>query len=159
MDIEEIRTLTDLMVNNDLSEIMIRDGEKRIMLRRQGPIVEQVLPAPVPGPAPAVSPALPAAAPVPDVATPSEAKASEDADLKPIKSPMVGTYYSAPDPDSPPFVKVGDHVDKDTVICIIVAMKVNNDIKAGIAGTIESIDVTNETPVDCGHVLMKVRPN
>ena len=76
-----------------------------------------------------------------------------------IKSPMVGTFYAATDPESTPFVKVGDHVSPDSVIAIIEAMKVFNEIKAEVTGTIESIAVRNSDPVEFGQVLMKVRPD
>ena len=150
MDIKEIKTLTHLMVDNDLSEISIRDGEKRILLRRRGSAVEQVMPVPVapPAVAPPVAAALPpASAPIP-----------EQVDFPAIESPMVGTFYSAASPDSPPFVKIGDHVHSDTVVCIIEAMKVFNEIKAEMTGTVESIAVENAAPVEFGQVLMRVRP-
>ncbi len=156
MDIEEIKTLTDLMVENNLSEIVIRDGEKRILLRRGAkpepaqPSMHMVQAPPPSAPAPQAAPAQPlAAAPV--------VPAETDTTLS-IKSPMVGTFYASPDPESPVFVKVGDVVTPDTVVCIIEAMKVFNEIKAEVAGTIESIEVTNGGPVEFGQVIMKVRP-
>jgi len=161
MDIEEIKTLTELMVENDLSEIMIRDGDKRIMLRRQGavePPPPQIvmsnppatLPSPVVvAPANAANPGAPPAAVEPPAA---------DAGLEFIKSPMVGTFYAASDPEAPPFVKIGDPVTPDTVIAIIEAMKVFNEIKAEVSGIIETIEVHNADAVEFGQVLMKVRP-
>lgn len=157
MDIDEIKTLTDLMVENDLSEIMIRDGEKRIVLRRGGrvPVVAAVQAAiPAAHAAAAHAPAPTAAAPAPA----ATAAPAVDTSLATIKSPMVGTFYATPDPDSPAFVKVGDRVNPETVVCIIEAMKVFNEIKAEISGTIESIEVTGGTPVEFGQVLMRVRP-
>ncbi|QDV92178.1 Acetyl-CoA biotin carboxyl carrier [Phycisphaerae bacterium RAS2] len=157
MDIDEIKTLTDLMVENDLSEIMIRDGEKRIVLRRGGrvPVVAAVQAAiPAAHAAAAHAPAPTAAAPAPA----ASAAPAVDASLAAIKSPMVGTFYATPDPDAPAFVKVGDRVSPETVVCIIEAMKVFNEIKAEVSGTIESIDVTSGTPVEFGQVLMRVRP-
>jgi len=147
MNIDEIKTLTDLMVDNDLSEIMVRDGEKRIVIRR-GPIGNPVIHhAPVGAHMPA--PAMHAAV--------TPVVAAEDPGLAAIKSPMVGTFYATPSPDAAPFVKLGDKVNPDTVVCIIEAMKVFNEIKADVAGTIESIDVSSGTPVEYGQVLMKVR--
>ncbi len=156
MDIEEIKTLTDLMVENDLSEIMLRDGEKRIVLRRgtspnSHPQTHHVAPSHVTM-VPAHSPAAP---PTPTAA--SSAPAAVDPGLQPIASPMVGTFYSAANPESPPFVKIGDKVSPDTVVCIIEAMKVFNEIKAEKAGTIESIDVHNGAPVEFGQPMMMVR--
>lgn len=152
MDIEEIKTLTDLMVENDLSEIIIRDGEKRILLRRGGKSS---------GGGSATAPAVtvthhqaPLATAAPPVIAPAPVV---DTGLGKISSPMVGTYYATPDPESPPFVKVGDRVNPDTVVCIIEAMKVFNEIKAEVTGTIESIEVQSGRPVEFGQVLMTVR--
>lgn len=154
MDIEEIKTLTDLMVDNDLSEIMIRDGEKRIILRRGAspnshPQIHHVAPPQMTAIA-AHPPAVPtmAASPAPVAADPT---------LQPVASPMVGTFYATPNPESPPFVKIGDKVSPETVVCIIEAMKVFNEIKAEKAGTIESIDVRSGAPVEFGQPLMMVR--
>jgi acetyl-CoA carboxylase biotin carboxyl carrier protein len=157
MDIEEIKTLTDLMVNNDLSEIMIRDGEKRIVIRRGQANAPYAAAAPV-APVPAVILPPPGVGAAPQAAQPSAAApAKEDPNLAKIKSPMVGTFYAAPDPESPPFVRVGDVVAADTTIAIIEAMKVFNEIKAEVAGTIESVLVQNAEPVEFGQVLMTVR--
>lgn len=155
MDIDEIKTLTDLMVENDLSEIMIRDGDKRIVLRRGGraPVVAAVQAA-----IPAAHAAAAAPAPAPAAPAPAPAAPVVDTSLTTIKSPMVGTFYTSPDPDSPAFVKVGDRVTPETVVCIIEAMKVFNEIKAEVSGTIQSIEVTSGTPVEFGQVLMRVRP-
>lgn len=151
MEIDEIKTLTDLMVEHDLSEIIIRDGEKRILLRRGGlkagavvqhaPVVSH---APQHHAAPAPPPQAPAAPAV-------------DIGVGKITSPMVGTFYASPDPESPPFVKIGDRVTPDSVVCIIEAMKVFNEIKADATGTIESIEVRAGVPVEFGQVLMTVR--
>jgi acetyl-CoA carboxylase biotin carboxyl carrier protein len=158
MDIEEIKTLTDLMVENDLTEIMIRDGEKRILLRRQGAVVEPTVLPQTTG-QPAVAALAPVAAAAPSVAAAPAPAPSPDDGLEMITSPMVGTFYAASSPDSPPLAKVGDVVNPDTVICIIEAMKVFNEIKAELSGTIESIEVANEEPVEFGQIIMKVRPS
>lgn len=158
MDIEEIKTLTSLMVDNDLSEIMIRDGEKRILLRRHGANEPAPAPAALPPPVAAAVPAVGPAAAASPITSATEVPAADDG-FEMIKSPMVGTFYSASDPESPAFVKVGDHVSPDSVVAIIEAMKVFNEIKAEITGTIESIAVRNADPVEFGQVLMKVRPD
>ncbi|MEK6643271.1 MAG: acetyl-CoA carboxylase biotin carboxyl carrier protein [Planctomycetota bacterium] len=146
MDIGEIKTLTDLMVENDLSEIMIRDGDKRIIIRR-GQLQKAAAPTMVAAP---VMQALQPVAAVP-------VKPADDPGLSKITSPMVGTYYSSSSPDAQPFVKIGDRVNNETVVCIIEAMKVFNEIKADVSGVIESIEVATGTPVEYGQVLMKVR--
>ncbi len=153
MDIEEIKTLTDLMVANDLSEVIIRDGEKRILLRR-GAHLPAGGGAPV---APVVAAVHAPVAPAAATAQAAPTAAAGDPGLARITSPMVGTFYATPDPESAPFVKVGDRINPDTVVCIIEAMKVFNEIKAEISGTIESIDVQSAQPVEFGQVLMTVR--
>ncbi len=158
MDIEEIKTLTSLMVDNDLSEIMIRDGEKRILLRRHSATepASGVMPAGVPHSVVVAAPAIAPAAPASPIVAVAAAPTADDG-LEMIKSPMVGTFYAASDPEALPFVKVGDHVSPDSVIAVIEAMKVFNEIKAEVTGTIESIAVRNADPVEFGQVLMKVR--
>jgi acetyl-CoA carboxylase biotin carboxyl carrier protein len=153
MDIEEIKTLTDLMIENDLSEIMIRDGDKRIVLRRGVPVGHHH-PQAV-GVTPMVI-AAPAAAQTPPASEP-HTPVQEERMVK-VTSPMVGTYYAAPDPDSPPFVQVGDEVNPETVVCIIEAMKVFNEIKAEVSGIIQSIDVENGQAVEFGQAILTVRP-
>ncbi|HVP13103.1 MAG TPA: acetyl-CoA carboxylase biotin carboxyl carrier protein [Phycisphaerae bacterium] len=157
MDIEEIKTLTDLMIENDLSEIMIRDGDKRIVLRRgaAGGHVRSQAPSVAPVVIAAPVAVDPAAAPA---AAPAESPAAKQDNLVAIKSPMVGTFYASPDPDSPPFVQIGDELNPETVVCIIEAMKVFNEIKAEATGIVESIEVENGQAVEFGQIIMKVRP-
>lgn len=147
MDVEQIKALVGLMSDNGLSEIIIRDGESRIILRRgvMGGGAPMVAMPAAPVPVPAASPATPAPAP--------------DAGLREIKAPMVGTFYASPEPDAPPFIKVGASVDADTVVCIIEAMKVFNEIKAECSGTIERVMVSNASPVEFGQPLFQVRPH
>ena len=154
MDIEEIKTLTELMVENDLTEVMIRDGEKRIVIRRGSHGAPFVDSTPIVTPAGSIL-----LQPPPAPAAPAEAPPTtkEDPNLAKITSPMVGTFYAAPDPNSPPFVRIGDAVRPDMVVCIIEAMKVFNEIKAEVGGTIESILVQSGEPVEFGQVLMTVR--
>ena len=147
MNIDEIKTLTDLMVANNLAEVMIRDGEKRIIIRRgvTGACLASHYPAqPFPAGPSGVAP-VPTAPPV------------QDQNLAAIKSPMVGTFYTTPSPDAPAFVKLGDRVNPESVVCIIEAMKVFIEIKAEVAGVVESIEVNSGAPVEYGQVLMKVR--
>jgi acetyl-CoA carboxylase biotin carboxyl carrier protein len=147
MDIEEIRELVRLMVENDLAELDITDGDSKIRLKRGpgGEIVGQPVPVPAFAPAAAAEPAPPAEGP-------EEEKHIE------IRSPMVGTFYAAPSPDSDPYVTVGSRVGEDTVVCIIEAMKVMNEIKAERAGTVVEICVQNAHPVEYGQPLFKVKP-
>ena len=147
MDIEEIRELVALMVENDLAVLDDSDGENKITLRR-GPSGVVVLGG-APAPAPAVAQAE---------AQPPAAVEGPGRDLVEIKSPMVGTFYAAPGPDSDPFVRVGSTVGPDDVVCVVEAMKVMNEIKAECAGQIVEICVTNAEPVEFGQVLFRVGP-
>ena len=151
VDIQNIRELLELMVEHDLSEIKIREGQTAIVLRKGGagsPVV-------VSSPAGAVAhPVETGVEPAPEEAE----AASPDEGLVPVSSPMVGTVYMAPDPDSPHFISVGQEVGVDTTVCVIEAMKVFNEIPAEVAGTVERILVHNEQAVEYGQPLMLVRP-
>jgi acetyl-CoA carboxylase biotin carboxyl carrier protein len=151
-DVRKIRRLVELMKEHDLTEIDLQQGEVRIQLRRGSSTGQpSLVVAPTAQPAVAMAPvSAPTSAPTTDaaVAKPSTAKI--------IKSPMVGTFYSASDPDSPPFVKVGDHIGPDTVVCIVEAMKVFNQIPAETSGRIIAVLVENGAPVEFGQPLFKV---
>lgn len=157
MNIDEIKSLTELMVANDLTEIMIRDGDNRVVIRRNKPFSAAEVVAHVPAITHAMAAApmmMPQAAPA--AAAPAAPAAPAAAEGVFVKSPMVGTFYPAPDPDSPPFVSVGTKVGPDTVVCIIEAMKVFNEIKAEAAGTIEAVLVSNGQPVEFGQPLFRL---
>jgi acetyl-CoA carboxylase biotin carboxyl carrier protein len=153
MDIKEIKRLVELMVSNDLSELDISEGENKIHLRRGS------LAAPVAGGPAAVvlAPPMPAA-PAPTPAAAEKPAPAGGETLIEIKSPMVGTFYAAPSPDSEPFIRAGATVSEDSVVCIVEAMKVMNEIKAECSGTIAEVCVKNAQPVEYGQVLFKVRP-
>jgi acetyl-CoA carboxylase biotin carboxyl carrier protein len=153
MDIEQLRELVQLMVENELSEVDIRDGEDRISLKR-GPS-GQVVMSPLTPPA---GPQPPPSAPAPTSVEPPAAEPPPPDDQVAITSPMVGTFYSAPAPDSAPFVAVGDTVGEETVVCIVEAMKVMNEIKAECRGSITKILVENGDAVEYGQPLFMVRP-
>jgi len=155
-DVQQVRELIELMVEHGLNEIRVKQGETAISLRR-GPSGEIVYSVP---PAAPVAASLPPAAPAGDLASAPAAGGGPGADegLVPIVSPMVGTLYVAADPEAPAFVRVGSEVDANTPVCIIEAMKVFNEIKAEVAGTVERILVQNEQAVEFGQPLMLVRP-
>lgn len=150
-NVRRIRRLVALMEEHGLSEIDLRQGEMRIQLRRGE------LPSGVPAVPPSIGPgaASPAAQPRPAAEEPSEKPPGED-HLVLIRSPMVGTFYAAPDPESPPFVKVGDHVGPETTVCIVEAMKVFNQIPAEVSGRIVAVLVENGEPVEYGQPLFRV---
>lgn len=148
LDVQLIGKIVDMMVDRDLSEVELRDGDKHVVIKRSMPqMVAAAMPAPV---------AVASQQAAPSGNTPPKAI---DEELLTVRSPMVGTFYASPDPDSPAFVKIGEAVSADSVVCIIEAMKVFNEIKADVSGTIEQILVKNEQPVEFGQPLFLVRPN
>jgi acetyl-CoA carboxylase biotin carboxyl carrier protein len=149
-DVRKIRRLVELMKEHDLTEIDLHQGEVRIQLRRSGTGAPSVIPPAAAPQAPLVGTGRPA----PESETPpAETPATN---LTVIKSPMVGTFYSAADPDSPPFIKVGDHVGPETTVCIVEAMKVFNQIPAEVSGRILAVLAENGAPVEFGQPLFKV---
>lgn len=167
VDPKKIRMLVELMSEHELAEICLRDGEEEIRLKRAQPnpppnaaIGDQPAQVVIPSPMMVPPHQAGASAAAPSAASPEEPPpAEQDADLATIESPMVGTFYAASDPDSPPFADVGDKITADTVVCIVEAMKVFNEIKAGVSGTIEKTLVKNEEPVEFGQSLFLVRPD
>ena len=145
-DLKEIKAIIDLMKKHDLSVFEIEKEGFRLKLEK-GPSAQ----------AAAVAPPAAAAPPKAVPATPAVPKAIESVPLKEIVSPMVGTFYRSASPDSPPFVDVGKTVAEDTVVCIIEAMKVMNEIKAETGGIIAEVVAESGKPVQFGQVLFKVR--
>ncbi|MCX7008046.1 MAG: acetyl-CoA carboxylase biotin carboxyl carrier protein [Kiritimatiellaeota bacterium] len=155
MDIEQIKTVIELMKSNELCEFEMEEEGFRIAIKRRNASEPQVIvsapqaPMVMAAPAPAASAAAPAA--------PAAAPVSESGKkLVEIKSPIVGTFYRAPSPDAEPFASVGTHVDLESTVCIVEAMKVMNEIKAEVKGTIRKVLVENATPVQFGQAIFLV---
>lgn len=155
MDLKDIKAIIDLMKKNSVSEFELEKQDFKIRLKRgvnganpgaasceEPPILTYVQP--------------PMAMPAP-VAVPQILQAPPSAELE-IKSPMIGTFYRAPSPDSAPYVEAGIEVNPETVVCIIEAMKVMNEIKAEAKGVITQVLVENAKPVEYGQALFKLRP-
>ena len=144
MDLKDIKALIDLMKKNDLSVFEMEKDGFRIKLQKglgdQPIVMSSTAPAAANGPAAAAAPA-----------------SAESASTKDIVSPMVGTFFRAASPDASPFVDVGTKVDEDTVVCIIEAMKVMNEIKAETSGVIAEVVAENSKPVQFGQALFRVR--
>lgn len=153
-DLEQFQKLVELMESHDLREVRLQRGEERWFLRR-GP-QEVLTTVPAAAPAPVAAPQAPAAPAAPAAA---ESAPAADSDLVDIVSPTVGTFYQSPQPGDPPFVKVGDRVSADTVVCIVEAMKVFNQIPAGVSGTIAKIVARDGEGVDFNAPLFKVKPD
>jgi acetyl-CoA carboxylase biotin carboxyl carrier protein len=161
IDIRKLKELVRLMVENDLSELNLQDQAETVAVKRGYNGVPVVHQAPVMMAAPAAAPAAHAAAAPAPAAAPTAAPAAaaaSDAGLKAITSPMVGTFYSSPNPDSPAFVKVGQAVSADTTVCLVEAMKVFNEIKAETSGTIERVLVQSGQAVEYGQKLFLIKP-
>jgi acetyl-CoA carboxylase biotin carboxyl carrier protein len=150
IDLKQVKDLIELMKENDLVEVEIEAGDSKIHLKRPGADMKMMSYQPMMS-----MPAAPAAA-APAAAAPSAPAADES--LLTIKSPIVGTFYQAPSPDSEPYVKVGSKVDPDTVVCIVEAMKVMNEIKAETGGTVVEVCCKDGQAGEFGQVLFKVRP-
>jgi acetyl-CoA carboxylase biotin carboxyl carrier protein len=151
-DVQRIRRLVELMKEFELGELDLQQGEVRVQLRRACAAVQPAALSAAPMPM-AYLPGLAAPAPA---AKSSEASPPKADGFAVIRSPMVGTFYTAPDPESPPFVKVGDHIGPETVVCIVEAMKVFNQIPAEIAGKVIAVLAENGAPIEFGQPLFKV---
>jgi len=150
VDLKEIKALIDLMKKNGLTAFeMEKDGFRISLAKETGYAPAMAYAAPPAAPAAAVPSPAPAAAPV------TETKPAGGG--KEITSPMVGTFYTSPSPESPPFVTVGQQVTPDTVVCIIEAMKVMNEIKAEQVGTITEVAAENGQPVQFGQALYRLK--
>jgi acetyl-CoA carboxylase biotin carboxyl carrier protein len=151
LDLKEIKELITLMRKNDLSVFKMEKEGFKITLKK-GTDFQPVITTPGPTAATVVSP------PVGNVSTTVSTDTSkEPSNLREITSPMVGTFYGSPSPELPPFVTVGQEVTEDTVVCIMEAMKVMNEIKAECRGVVVEIVAENGKPVQYGQVLFKVR--
>ena len=169
MNQKEIKELIELLVEKDITEFELERGDVKVHVRRGGstaPVVQVAssLPAvpiaiaPPVAPAPAATPtAAPSSAP-PAPAAAESTEGASDADLVIVKSPIVGTYYEAPSPGTPPFVKIGETVKEGQVLCIIEAMKLMNEIEADAAGEIVKMLAKNGQPIEYGQELFVIRP-
>jgi acetyl-CoA carboxylase biotin carboxyl carrier protein len=157
-DLKRIKELIEVMEQKGLVEIEIKHGDDKIVLKRCPP-QQPAVAGPVTGvPESATAPSGGHATDVSAIKTPPSVPLQEE-DLVEIKSPIVGTFYATPSPDSEPYVEVGSHVEPQAVVCVIEAMKVMNEIKAETGGTIADILVTNGQAVEYGQVLFRIRPD
>jgi acetyl-CoA carboxylase biotin carboxyl carrier protein len=155
MTTDEIRELIQLLTDTGIAELEVQRGDNRVRIRKSfgadaSVVFQSAAPVSVsvpPGVTPAPAAKTEAAAPVPS-----------GPELYVAKSPIVGTFYEAASPDSPPFVRIGEHVTPGKVLCIIESMKLMNEIEAEVAGVIESKLVQNGQPVEYGEALFGIRP-
>jgi len=160
-DLQKIKKLIKIMKKNELVEIEIKHGDNKISLKRSQPqpaVGGAVAAVPVIGHEPRVVPAHSPAEDSPATSAQASPDQQEEG-LVEIKSPIVGTFYATAGPDSELYVELGSHIDTQTVVCIIEAMKVMNEIKAETSGTITEVLVSNGQAVEYGQVLFRVRPD
>lgn len=150
MDIRKVKKLIELLEQSNINELEINEGDESVRISRGGTAVTY---AAAPAPAPVAAAPAPVAAPAPAEAT---APASEELAGHAVKSPMVGTFYASPAPDSPPFVTVGQTVAAGDVICIIEAMKMMNQIEADKAGTIGAILIEDGEAVEFDQPIVTI---
>jgi acetyl-CoA carboxylase biotin carboxyl carrier protein len=166
MNQKEIKELIEFLVEQDIAEFELERGDVKLRIRRT-PQATAAAPVvlPLPAAAAALSAALSATAAGATSAAPSAssapatapAQAAEEAGLHVVKSPIVGTFFEAPSPGAPPFVKIGDHVDAGQPLCIVEAMKLMNEIESDFAGEIVKKLATNGQPVEYGQPLFAIR--
>ena len=157
VNMDELRELIALLRENGLAELELENEGFRIRLRREsatGAETQHAAPppvqaAPAPAPPPSSGPTHPG--------THASTEASQDQDLHIIPSPIVGTFYRSPSPTAEPFVKIGSNVEPDTVVCIIEAMKLMNEIQAETAGEVVKVYVENGQPVEYGQPLFGIK--
>jgi acetyl-CoA carboxylase biotin carboxyl carrier protein len=161
MNQKELKELIEFLIEKDIAEFELERGDVKVKIKRAAE------PAPPDSryfavhPAPA---AILAAPPVPAVvapaanAEPAAAPVIPEEALQPVRSPIVGTFYEAPSPGAPPFIKIGDHVEVGQVLCIVEAMKLMNEIECDVAGEVVKKLVTNGQPIEYGQELFAIRP-
>jgi len=163
MNQKELKELIEFLIEKDIAEFELERGDVKVRIKRAGaqtvvhahpePRFFAVPPAPGPGPEVGTIPVAMPSAPV----RPAEPEAAADEGLQAVKSPIVGTFYEAPSPGAPPFVKVGDSVEVGQVLCIVEAMKLLNEIESDVAGEIVKKLVTNGQPIEYGQELFLIR--
>ena len=163
VNLDELRELIALLRDNGLAELELENEGFRVRLRRESAVTESAQVAGAPNPAPAATSDKPAPAPAPAASGPTHpgtqaaTAASADQDLHIISSPIVGTFYRSASPTADSFVKIGSNVEHDSVVCIIEAMKLMNEIQAEATGEVVKIYVENGQPVEYGQPLFGIR--
>jgi acetyl-CoA carboxylase biotin carboxyl carrier protein len=162
MNLKELKELIEFLIEKEIAEFELERGDVKVRIKRAGeqmvihrhgePQFFAVPPAAPPAPAVGAVPVAPA----PSAAAPAEVAPQES--LHTVKSPIVGTYYEAPSPGAPPFIKVGDTVAEGQVLCIVEAMKLLNEIESDAAGEVVKILATNGQPIEYGQELFAIRP-
>ena len=157
MDLKDLKKIVQIMNDNDLVEVEIEEDGKRLRLRKPDAAAAPVIATLAGGIPGAVSAPIPVAAAAPAAGEPAAAPAGDEAGTHTITAPMVGTFYGAPSPDADVYVQVGAKIGPESVVCILEAMKVMNEIKAECSGEIVKICVQNAEAVEYGQPLYIVK--
>ena len=158
MNIKEVEELIRFVSKANVSEVELETKDIKLVIKtsKAGTEVQQV---PVQVVAAAPAPVVAAPAPAPVAAAPAAAPKADDSKYITVKSPMIGTFYRSSGPDKPPFVNVGDKIEKGKVICIIEAMKLFNEIEAEVSGTVVKVVANDASPVEYDQALLLIDPN
>ena len=148
--VKALKELLKLMKDHDLAEVEFEEDGQKVRLRKSEPHLSAA-PVTIQGSVPGLQPAE-----APGVSADGADEVEEDDDLHRVEAPLVGTFYRAPSPEADPFVSEGDRVDEDTILCIIEAMKVMNEVTAGVSGILHEVLVENGDPVEFGELLFKI---
>ena len=162
MNQKELKELIEFLIDKDISEFELERGDVKVRIKRGADAQPMPVIAPVAA-VPAIAPVAASAPPAPVTqasvpAAPEQPKAEAEEELHLVKSPIVGTFYEAPAPGAPPFVKPGDNVQAGQVLCIIEAMKLMNEIESDMTGEIVKLLAANGKPVEYGQPLFSIRP-
>ncbi|HBX67681.1 MAG: acetyl-CoA carboxylase, biotin carboxyl carrier protein [Balneola sp.] len=156
MDLKLIKNILDLIADSDVNEVSLEEGDFKIKVKKQGE-VQQVSYTQPAAPQPPAQPAAPATQQPAAPSSGQDDSSSEAADGDTVTSPIVGTFYESPSPDSDPFVKVGDKVSKGDTLCIVEAMKIMNEIEAEFGGTVKKIIAKDGQPVEFEQPLFIIK--
>ena len=158
MELKDIKRLVQLVESAQISHLSIEENGKKIEIKKEFTVAQAPVATAVSLPYPVAAPALPPASqPSATDSSQPQAPKANDPNLVTIKAQMVGTFYASPNPDSEPYVRVGDRIETGKVICIIEAMKLFNEIEAECSGVVEKVFVKNSTPIEYGQELFLVR--
>ena len=155
MDLRKIKKLMELLEESGIAEIEVKEGEESIKLSRN--ITSSAAPLQQMVQQPMMAPQQQATQTASQVENKKDDSSNQNRNT--VNSPMVGTFYASASPDSAPYIKVGDEVTADSTVCIVEAMKVMNEIKSEVNGTVVEIIVDNGTPVEYGQAIIKIKPN
>lgn len=163
MNQKELKELIEFLIEKDISEFELERGDVKVRIKRGAdaqpvPVITPIAAAPIVAPMPAAPPVTAHVAAPATAAEPAAPAAEPGEELHLVKSPIVGTFYEAPAPGAPPFVKPGDSVQAGQVLCIIEAMKLMNEIESDMSGEIVKLLAANGKPVEYGQPLFSIRP-